>query len=300
MKTWNPLSMPRTKTRGPTVTTTLAFLFALTLASTAHAQSRADTAAPPFELVLIDALSEKQLGGFPVDRKLVAQAITALKSAGAKGIVLKFFYDQPAKVADSDKALADAISSTRTLLQASIDEAEFGTNPLPPRFVMGTIKGDFTTALTGDHGWIPMPQFADVAHDIGFVDISTPDSVPMVETFKNAPVNSLTLAALELATGEVAQIESGGRVRLGTKSVALTSDNQVALKLNPNEKLDYVSFSDVLESKDGSPSMSRFRGKVVVIADDGVKTESIQTSAGPIKAHRLFYMGLLDVWRQLK
>ncbi len=260
----------------------------------------AETAPHPFELVLIDAASEKQLGGFPIDRKVVAQAITALKSAGAKGVVLKFFYDQPAKLPESDKALADAISSTKTLLQARIDEAEFGTNPLPSRFVMDTVEGNFKTSLVGDNGWIPIPQFANIAHDIGFVDISSPDSVPMVENYKNAPVNSLTLAALELATGEIGHVESGGRVTLGAKSVALTADNQVALRLNPNDKLEYVSFSDVIEPKEGAPTMARFRGKVVVIAYDGVKMESIQTSAGPIKAHRLFYMGLLDVWRQLK
>jgi CHASE2 domain len=261
-------------------------------------ESRADSATHPFELVLIDAASEKQLGGFPVDRKLVAQAITALKAAGAKGVVLKFFYDQPAKLPESDKALADAISSTKTLLQARIDEAEFGPNPLPSRFAMDKTEGNLKTPLAGDNGWIPMPQFANAAHDIGFVDITTPERVPMVESYKNTPVNSLTLAALELATDEIGQIENGSKLTLGTKSVALTADNQVALKLKTNEKTDYVNFSDVLEAS--SDTMSRFRGKVVVIAYDGVKAESIQTSAGPIKAHRLFYMGLLDVWRQLK
>ncbi len=265
-----------------------------------HAQSRADSAAHPFELVLIDAASEKQLGGFPVDRKLVAQAVTALKAAGAKGVVLKFFYDQPAKLPESDKALADAISGTKTLLQARIDEAEFGPNPLPSRFAMDKVDGNLKSPLAGDNGWIPMPQFANAAHDIGFVDIETPENVPMVENYKNTPVNSLTLAALELATDETGHIENGSRLTLGAKSVALTTDNQVALKLNTNEKLDYTSFTDVLESKEGSASMSRFRGKVVVIAYDGAKMEMIQTSAGPIKAHRLFYMGLLDVWRQLK
>ncbi len=271
----------------------------LGLGRVAHAQSRVD-ANHPFELVLIDAASEKQLGGFPVDRKLVAQAVTALKTAGAKGVVLKFFYDQPAKLPESDKALADAISSTKTLLQARIDEAEFGSNPLPSRFAMATDKaeGNLKTSLTGDNGWIPMPQFANAAHDIGFVDIQTPEHVPMIESYKNTPVNSLTLAALELATDETGHIENGARLTLGSKSVALTTDNQVALKLNTNEKLDYTSFSDVLETN--SATMSRFRGKVVVIAYDGVKAEIIQTSAGSIKEHRLFYMGLLDVWRQLK
>jgi len=212
--------------------------------------------------------------------------------------VLKFFYDQPAKSPESDKALADAISSTKTLLQARIDEAEFGPNPLPSRFAMEKAEPNLKSAFAGDNGWIPMPQFANAAHDIGFVDITTPERVPMVESYKNTPVNSLTLAALELATDETGQIENGTRLTLGTKSVALTADNQVALKLNTIEKLDYVSFSDVLEA--GSTTTARFRGKVVVIAYDGIKAESIQTSAGPIKAHRLFYMGLLDVWRQLK
>lgn len=264
----------------------------------AHAQTRAEASTHPFELVLIDAASEKQFGGFPVDRKLVAQAVTALKAAGAKGVVLKFFYDQPAKLPESDKALADAISSTKTLLQARIDEAEFGPNPLPSRFAMDKTEGNLRAALTGHNGWIPMPQFANAAHDIGFVDITTPERVPMVESYKNTPVNSLTLAALELATDEIGQIDNGSRLTLGAKSVALTSDNQVALKLKTSEKLDFVNFSDVLDG--GIETMSRFRGKVVVIAYDGVKAESIQTSAGSIKAHRLFYMGLLDVWRQLK
>jgi CHASE2 domain-containing sensor protein len=266
--------------------------------TSAHAQSRAETTTHPFELVLIDAASEKQLGGFPVDRKLVAQAVTALKASGAKGVVLKFFYDQPAKLPESDKALAEAISSTKTLLQARIDEAEFGPNPLPQRFAMDKAEPNLKSAFSGDNGWIPMPQFANAAHDIGFVDITTSERVPMVESYKNTPVNSLTLAALELATGETGQIENGTRLTLGSKSVALTADNQVALKLNTKETLDYIDFSDVLEGS--AAAMSRVRGKVVVIAYDGVKAESIHTSAGPIKAHRLFYMGLLDVWRQLK
>lgn len=277
-------------------------LFALALLPalgiSAHAQTRAEPSTHPFELVLIDAASEKQLGGFPVDRKLVAQAVTALKAAGAKGVVLKFFYDQPAKLPESDKALAEAIGSTKTLLQARIDEAEFGANPLPSRFAMDKVEPNLKSALVGNNGWIPMPQFANAAHDIGFVDITTPERVPMVESYKNTPVNSLTLAALELATDETGQIENGSRLTLGTKSVALTADNQVSLRLNTIEKLDYVNFSDVLDAS--AATMSRFRGKVVVIAYDGVKAESIQTKAGPIKAHRLFYMGLLDVWRQLK
>jgi CHASE2 domain-containing sensor protein len=256
-----------------------------------HAQTK-----PPFELVLIDAASEKRMGSFPIDRKIVAQAINTLKEAGVTGVVLQFFYDQPAKDAESDAALAEAIAQTKTLLQARMDDAEFGENPLPAKFRVNNIKGAYKTDLSGSSGWIPLPVFARSAHDIGFVDINEPDEVPMVVKYQDHDVNSLTLAALELATGETAEILSGNRVKLGAKSLSLSADNQVSIKLE-SDKIDYVSFADVV---DGKIDATRLRGKVVVIGYDGAKIESVKTGAGPIKAHRFFYLGLLDVWRQLK
>lgn len=250
----------------------------------------------PFELVLIDAASEKQLGGFPVDRALVAKAVTQLKDAGARGVVLKFFYDQPGKSADADKALADAIGSIKTLLQARIDEAEFAGNPLPARFFKDVVAGNFNTSLTGTSGWIPLAPFAAAAYDIGFVDIDSPDRVPMIESYQDKPVKSLTLAALELATGERAKIESGVRLILGSQSVALTEDNQLALKITSVDLPDAVPFTALL---DGKFDKALFRDKVVVIAYDGVKMHFLSTKAGIVKAHRLFYLGLLDTYRQL-
>lgn len=257
----------------------------------ADAQTKA-----PFELVLIDAASEKRLGSVPVDRKIIAQAVTTLKEAGVNGVVLQIFFDQPAKDAESDAALAEAIAQTKTLLQARMDDAEFGENPLPSKFHATNIKGAYKTDLTGASGWIPLPAFAKSAHDIGFVDIKEPDEVPMVVKYQDHDVNSLTLAALELATGETAEIVSGSRVKLGTKSLSLSADNQVSIKVD-TDKVDYVSFADVI---DGKIDAARFRGKVVVIGNDGAKTETVKTGIGPIKTHRLFYLGLLDLWRQLK
>ncbi len=254
------------------------------------------SAASPFELVLIDAASEKQLGGFPIDRALVAKAIMQLKAAGARGVVLKFFYDQPSKSADADKALADAIGSIKTLLQARIDEAELAGNPLPARFFKDVVAGNFKASLTGTSGWIPLAPFAAGAHDIGFVDIDSPDSVPMIESYQGKPVKSLTLAALELATGERAKIESGVRLILGNHSIALTEDNQLALKITSLNLPDPLPFTALLDGKFDKPL---FRDKVVVIAYDGAKMHFLTTKAGPVKAHRLFYLGLLDTYRQL-
>lgn len=255
----------------------------------------------PFELVLIDSASEKQLGGFPIDRALIAKAVTILKQAGARAVVLKFFYDQPGKSPASDKALADAIGSIKTLLQARIDEAELPANPLPARFITGVVTGNFKSSLTGTSGWIPLAPFAAAAFDVGFVDIASPDSVPMIESYQNKPVKSLTLAALEIAARETAKIDSGVRVTLGKKSVVLTEDNQVVLKLSSVALPDYVSFTALLDGKINSAQLQeKFRDKVVVIGYDGEKMHFLTTNAGLVKAHRLFYLGLLDVYRQLK
>jgi len=254
----------------------------------------------PFELVMIDHASEKKLGGFPIDRALIAKAITVLKEAGARGVVLKFFYDQPGTSAESDKALTAAIGSIKTLLQARIDEAELSANPLPARFMAGMVSGDFKSSLTGSSGWIPLAPFAAAAFDIGFVDAASPDSVPMIENYQNKPVKSLTLAALELATGKAAKIDSGTRVTLGDTSLPLTDDNQVALKLTAITLPDYVPFNTLLEGKMADTQLKeKFRDKVVVIAYDGEKMHFLTTRAGTVKAHRLFYLGLLDVYRQL-
>ena len=255
----------------------------------------------PFELVLIDSASEKQLGGFPIDRALIAKAITVLKQAGARAVVLKFFYDQPSKSPESDEALAGAIGSIKTLLQARIDEAELPANPLPARFITGAVTGNFKSSLTGTSGWIPLAPFAAAAFDVGFVDIASPDSVPMIESYQNKPVKSLTLAALEIAARETAKIDSGVRVTLGKKSVVLTEDNQVVLKLSSVALPDYVSFTALLDGKINSAQLQeKFRDKVVVIGYDGEKMHFLTTNAGLVKAHRLFYLGLLDVYRQLK
>lgn len=264
---------------------------------TATAQANAPTSASsPFELVLIDLTDEKQLGGFPVDRALIAKAVTILKDAGARGVVLKFFYDQTGKSPASDQALVEAIGSIKTLLQARIDEAEVVANPLPARFFPGVVSGNFKVSLTGTSGWIPLAPFAAAAYDIGFVDISSPDNLPMIESYQGKPVKSLALAALELATGEQAKINSGKQIIFGKQSITLTADNQVALNLGSVALTDYVPFSALLEGKVGK---AQFRDKVVVIAYDGSKMHFLTTKAGTIKAHRLFYLGLLETYRQL-
>src|SRR6266567_213979 len=88
-----------------------------------------------FAVVFIDAASETKFGAFPLDRSLLATAIRKASDLHARGVVLKFFLDQP-KVAASDLLLAQALTNTPVVLQARIDDAEAHPNPLPERFTL--------------------------------------------------------------------------------------------------------------------------------------------------------------------
>jgi CHASE2 domain-containing sensor protein len=270
-------------------------------AQAAPSSTPAKTTAPaggesPFTLVMLDTESEKHLGGFPPDRKLVAEAVNRLAAAGARGVVLKFFYDHAAKTPASDNALAAAMTKLPVALQAGMDDNEILPNELPARFAPDRISGDYRRALTGRSGWIPVTELSKVAAEVGFVDVSGPDRVPAIENYQGRPVKSLTLVALEMATGERAQIVSGENVQLGKSQLKLDADNQIVLRPIVPGELTYIPFHELL---DGKVDTHRLHDKVVVIGYDGNKMHALTTAAGPIKAHRLFYLGLLDAFGQL-
>jgi hypothetical protein len=62
-------------------------------------------------------------------------------------------------------------------------------------------------------------------------------------------------------------------------------------------KIDALSFIDIVDGK-FKPEM--IRGKVIVIGYDGAKTHSLKTPFGQLKAHRIFWLGLIDCWRQMQ
>src|SRR5688500_13635958 len=68
----------------------------------------------------------------PLPRDLVAKVITRLHEAGARGLVLKFFYDLPSDP-KKDEAVAKALCLMPTALQAC-HRADGSTNALPERF----------------------------------------------------------------------------------------------------------------------------------------------------------------------
>ncbi len=252
----------------------------------------------PFALVMIDDASEAKYGGFPVDRALTAQAVDRLAAAGVRGVVLKFFYDQPSNPA-SDAALASAMAKTKVILQARIDDDEAKPNALPNRFAVNVGPG--AAAVSGNSGWIPLPLLSNRAHNVGFTDIITPDRVPVFERMGERNYPSLAIAAISLAAGDPPMsIQPGKQLRFANKTVPLDSKSQIEISpiaFRDADDTAYFSFADVVE---GRASLAPLRGKVVVIGYHGREMPTVRTNSGAVKLHLAFWLALIDAWKQLQ
>lgn len=255
----------------------------------------APAADSPFALVFIDVKTELELGGFPLDRAIIAKGVRQLKSVGAKAVVLKFFFDQP-RTAASDAALAEAISVLPVALQARIDDMETAPNKLPARFVVNGLSLGNSSAFKGKSGWLPLPLLADRAVALGFVDLPIAGRVPVLEMYQGHVVKSLGLCALEMAAEAQAVIEPGKRLTLAGCTVTLDSANSIPVEFPRADTLDYVPFHELLSDP---AAAGKLKGKVVVLGYDGAKIHTIMTPVGPRKAHRVFWHGLQSLWHQL-
>lgn len=265
--------------------------------------SAAQTSPPhPFQLVMIDAASEARLGAFPIDRVHIANAINNLSKAGAKAVVLKFFYDLPSNHPASDIALANAMAGTKVLLQARIDDNEPNLNLLPARFLFNAPAGP--VAIGGLSGWLPLPMLANAAHAVGFVDVVSVDKVPAYERYLDRNVKSLTIAALQVALDDVPLvIRPGKEVVFGNKRLVLDQTSQIVLTpfaLDDKRDVNKISALSLVDIVDGNFKRDAVDKKVVVIAYDGGKMPQLKTPLGQMKAHHVFWLGLIDGWRQLK
>jgi len=256
----------------------------------------AQTDGSPFAAVFIDNLTESKLGSFPLDRALVAKAIDRVREAGAKGVVLKFFYDQP-KNQTADGRLAEALSKLPVLLEARIDDTESNPNPLPERFFPKLDNSiSATKGIAGNSGWIPLPMFAAKARDVGFVDTRNTSFLPMFEHYQGRPVKSLVLCTLELAVGETAKVDADSTLHLGKRSLRLDEEHGIAVLFPKSAEMDYVPFHEILE---GTRRDTELASKIVIIGYDGSKIHQLETPIGPINAHRYWVLALDSAYRGL-
>jgi CHASE2 domain-containing sensor protein len=233
-----------------------------------------------FATVFITAATEAKYGNFPFDRSLLAQAVERAAEAGAKGVVLKFFLDQP-RSAKGDQQLAASISHIPVVLQARLDDAVRLPNPLEPRF---TMAGNFKTAISGSRGWIPLPELSRQAHDICFVDFDS-FPAPIVEQYQGRAVKSLLLCSAEVALGAKGKVGNGAGVSVGDQRASLDSLNRFTTSVKLGSQFASFEFNDLVEGRIPSATL---KDKVVIIGYDGKNIPQFPTAAGPMGAHRLF------------
>jgi hypothetical protein len=225
-----------------------------------------------FVPVFIDARSEAKLGTFPYDRAVYADALTAFEKLGAKGVVLKFFLDQPK--GKGDDTLALAMTKLPIILQARCDDSEAKPNPLDARFST-EIDKQLSAAVSCKSGWIPLAQLQRNAANVCFVDQPVGDVVPLLEHYQGRAVKVLYACALELAKKPVPVADANGTRKVDLAKVPL---------------FDVISLVDVLE---GKVDRARIAGKIVVFGYEGSEAPMFDTTIGRISAHRVFMLNLL-------
>ena len=249
----------------------------------------------PFAVVLIDLETEKRLGAFPYDRSVYAKGIERLASSGAKGVVLKVFIDR-AKTPEGDSALARAMQKSKVILQARLDETEAKSHPLPERFKIQGLNGPTRKVLSGTRGWIPLPELSKEASDVGFIDSTGWQRIPVIEGYRGEYYKSLYTAALELALDTRAAIKPGESLSINGKTAVLDAQSQFTIKLPEKDDLDYIPFHRLLDPEFSADSV---RGKVVILGYDGAGMPVNQTSIGKVKGHRLFCYQLFSLFEAL-
>jgi hypothetical protein len=249
----------------------------------------------PIRVVFIDSETERLYGSWPLGHAIMARGMDQIRTAGAKAIVLKFFYDE-AKGHD-DTVLAASIRSIPCALEACMQTNEPRSNPLPDRFCLTTPA--YHDWMTGNSGWLPAPIFAVGAQKMGFVDFRTVDSAPLLECYQGHTVDSLYCCALEFVTGETANFDHTNRVFFGRKYLELDSGAESPVTLPRSDKLDYIPFHELLGEKRDTWT-PKLAGAVVILGYDGDQIHSFPSKIGNIKAHRLFVYQLESLYQNLK
>jgi len=240
-------------------------VFALFFSGSSHAESA-------FVPVFVDARTEARIGAFPFDRSVTANALNAFEKLGAKGVVVKFFLDQPK--GPGDEQLAQAMKKIPTVLQARCDDAEPKSNALEERF--STVAGAETNfAVSCKSGWIPLPVLQANAVDVCFIDQPVVDVAPLKERYQGRAVKTLYSCALTLANKRAPPADA-------------TGTRKVDLRKAPS--IEPISLIDVL---DGKANRANFAGKIVILGYEGPKAPTFETQIGKLSAHRAFMDNLL-------
>lgn len=245
----------------------------------------AHAAKPPTGVVLIDydLATANQHGEFP-SRAQLAQLTERLHAAGARSVLLKFFFDGPGDAA-GNAALASALAKGRSLLQASLSTEPPTSKALDARFQITTPIAGIQPAIAGNEGWLPLPLFAKAAASVCFADVQQPERVPLFESFAGKPVPTLYHCLLTETAGQGPELKPG-MARFGGRQWPINAAGEISLKLSPAGSLPRIPAARVLAT--GKDWQTGVKDKVAVLMYTGPKSPLRDIQGKPMKVHDAF------------
>ncbi len=246
-------------------------------------------AASRFVFVNFDEASASKFGDFP-NRAGVAKVLSLINEAAPKAVALKFFYDS-AIVDDETQQLVAEMAKGRVMLQASITQESPTTKFLDDRFYFTGSLHTVNPEISGSQGWIPNPKISEKAQKVCFVNVITPERIPMLALFQGKLVKSLYACLLEAAFDGSMKLEPG-LARFGRHGILIDTTGSNTIKLNDLSLHETISALDIIEGRVGK---TRLHDKVVVVIYTGRKSPVATVGNSKAKVHQVFAAQLREL-----
>jgi hypothetical protein len=248
------------------------------------------TAASRFVFVNFDDASTNKFGDVP-SRANIAKVLRQINEAAPKAVALKFFYDG-ATVDDETEQLIAEMAKGRVMLQATINPEPPTTKFLDKRFHFNSSLGAAILEISGSEGWIPNPKISDKAQKVCFVDVITPERIPMLARFQGKPVKSLYACLLEEAFDGSSMKLEPGLARFGRYGLVIDTNASSTIKLNDLSLPETISALEIIE---GRVEKTKLYGKVVVVIYTGRKSPVATVGNAEAKVHQVFAAQLREL-----
>lgn len=256
---------------------------------------------PPIRLVMIDAKTIKAYGPLPWTRDRHAAVVAKLDAAGAKAIVLRFYFRDTRGDAGDAALVAAVRKSGKVLCELGQSNGPEGWQPADEWLAGVELKAEGVQPrmlMAPKYLAAPFESLARAAHGAGSIQVLVNkdgklEGVPLVVGYGGRLLPSLGLRAFLLAAGlETAPVrfdaESVTRYGFipGKEAKALLVD-RIRIALNeygctlvnltpPGRGYTTVSFADVL---DGRAKAGVFRNAIVLVGAEDPKLD-VQTESG--------------------
>ena len=239
-----------------------------------------------FLFVAVDDTTIAQSGPWPLSRSLYGEAIDRLQLAGAKAVVLKFFFDQ-ASNHEADDALEAAVGRMPVLMQYSLDPSGPATSTFDPSD-SALAPLDISDPIKGNPTMGPIPGLLSKARGLGFVNARSDPEGSSIEAVGR--VGTATVASLQLLTIEAAY----GHPLVGQRTLAFPTGGTFEVGRDGRVACPYMSFKEpeVLSLQDfisGKVPVSELNDRVVLIGFIGSTSPTERVLSAQIPIHRVFF-----------